>query len=68
MASWLTNSKVQLAAAAVVSGAVVAGGILGYQHVRRQEKIEDLKSSIPRLGKEHHAEKVRPYAQAEVGI
>jgi hypothetical protein len=59
MASWLTNSKAQLAATAIVSGAIVAGGILGYQHVRRQEKVEDLKSSIPRLGEEHQADKVR---------
>jgi hypothetical protein len=59
MASWLNNSKAQFAATALISGAIVAGGILGYQHVRRQEKIEDLKSSIPRLGKEHQANKVR---------
>lgn len=58
MASWLSNPKAQLAATAIVSGAIVAGGILGYQHVRRQEKVEDLKSSIPQLGKEHQADKV----------
>lgn len=27
--------------------------------MRRQEKVEDLKSSIPQLGKEHQADKVR---------
>jgi hypothetical protein len=59
MASWLSNNKAQLAATAIISGAIVAGGILGYQHVRRQEKVEDLKSSIPRLGEEHQADKVR---------
>ena len=41
-----------------MSGAVVAGAILGYQHVRRQEKVEDLKSSIPELGKGYVADKV----------
>lgn len=59
MASWLNNTKAQFAATAIVSGAIVAGSILGYQHVRRQEKLEDLKSSIPPLGKEHQADKVR---------
>jgi hypothetical protein len=38
---------------------VVAGAILSYQRVRRQEKVEDLKRSIPELGQNHYAEKVR---------
>jgi hypothetical protein len=60
MSSWLqraTSSKeFQFGATAMVSGAVVAGVILGYQHVRRQEKVEDLKSSIPALGEGHRAD------------
>lgn len=54
MSSWFQratgSTQVQLAATAIVSGAVVAGAILGYQHVRRIEKTEDLKRSIPDLG------------------
>lgn len=63
MSSWLSrttsSSQAQFAATALVSGAVVAGAIFGYQHVRRQERVEDLKSSIPELGKGHEADKVR---------
>jgi hypothetical protein len=62
MFSWLSratsSTQAQFAATAIVSGAVVAGAILGYQHVRRKERVEDLKSSIPELGQNHYAEKV----------
>ena len=63
MASWFSratsSTKAQFAATAIVSGAVVAGAILGYQAVRRHERVEDLKSSIPELGREGHvADKV----------
>jgi hypothetical protein len=65
MSSWLSratsSTQAQFAATAIVSGAVVAGAILGYQHVRRQERVEDLKSSIPELGRNHHSEKVGVY-------
>ena len=62
MSSWLqcaaSSKGFQFGATALVSGAVVAGAILGYQHVRRQEKVEDLKSSIPALGEGHRADRV----------
>ena len=62
MASWFqrtaSSSQAQFAATALVSGAVVAGAIFGFQHIRRQERLEDLKSSIPELGREHKADKV----------
>ena len=58
MGSWFSSKEFQFGATAMVSGVVVAAGILGYQHVRRQEKVEDLKSSIPVLGSEHQADKV----------
>lgn len=62
MSSWFqrtaSSSQAQFAATALVSGAVVAGAIFGFQHVRRQERLEDLKSSIPELGREHEADKV----------
>lgn len=51
MSSWLsrvsTSSQAQFAATAIVSGAVVAGAIFGYQAVKRHERIKDLKSEIP---------------------
>ncbi|CZR63751.1 related to E.coli molybdopterin-converting factor chlN [Phialocephala subalpina] len=54
MSSWFqratSSTQAQFAATAIVSGAVVAGAILGYQHVRRVERTEDLKRSIPALG------------------
>jgi hypothetical protein len=52
------SREFQFGATALVSGAVVAGAILGYQHVRRQERVEDLKSSIPALGDGHLGDKV----------
>jgi hypothetical protein len=45
-----TSSQAQFAATALVSGAVVAGAIFGYQAVRRQERVKDLKSGIPEVG------------------
>ncbi|RAL68615.1 hypothetical protein DID88_007328 [Monilinia fructigena] len=50
------SSQAQFTATAIVSGAVVAGAIFSYQALRRQEKVEDLKSSIPSLGRDHHAD------------
>ncbi|KAI9771786.1 MAG: hypothetical protein M1840_001556 [Geoglossum simile] len=56
MSSWLSRTasshKAQLAATAVVSGAVVAGAILGYQHTRRKNRVRDLKNSIPDVGED----------------
>ncbi|KAK6594644.1 putative ThiF domain protein [Botrytis cinerea] len=51
-----SSSQAQFTATALVSGAVVAGAIFSYQALRRQEKVEDLKSSIPSLGRDHHAD------------
>ncbi|KAI1478220.1 ubiquitin-protein ligase molybdopterin-converting factor [Daldinia eschscholtzii] len=42
-------SKVQFAATAIASGAVVAGTMLGYQRLQRKERINQLKESIPSL-------------------
>ncbi|KAI9779948.1 MAG: hypothetical protein M1839_007104 [Geoglossum umbratile] len=56
MSSWLSRTAsshtAQLAATAVVSGAVVAGAILGYQHTRRKNRVRDLKNSIPDVGED----------------
>ena len=59
MATWFSRERIQLAATAVASGVVVAGAILGYQHVRRIERVEDLKRSVPDLGDGHAVDKVR---------
>lgn len=62
MSSWLHrqagSSHGQLATAAVVSGAAVAGAILGYQSYKRKEAVQDLKASIPSLDDLHRAEMV----------
>ena len=62
MASWLdrqfSSHHVQLAAAAVISGAAVAATIYGMQAIRRKERVEELKASIPELNEKHHAEMV----------
>ncbi len=62
MASWLdqqfSSHRVQLAAAALISGAAVAGAIYGTQAVRRKEAVEELKASIPDLSEDHRAELV----------
>ncbi|KAI1329911.1 ubiquitin-protein ligase molybdopterin-converting factor [Xylariaceae sp. FL0255] len=50
-----SNTKVQFAATAIASAAVAAGAVLGYQRLRRKERIHDLKSSIPSLGDEGDA-------------
>lgn len=62
MSSWLqrqANSRgFQLAATAVLSGAVVAGAIHGYQSLKRAEAVDELKASIPNLSEKHRATKV----------
>lgn len=62
MTSWIgrvsTSQQAQLAATAIVSGAVVAGAILGYQSIRRHERVSELKSGIPEA-KEGGGNKVR---------
>lgn len=63
MSSWIerqtSNHQVQLAAAAILSGAVVAGAIFGTQAIRRKEAVEELKASIPELSEDHKASLVR---------
>ena len=60
--SWISRTTsshpAQLAATALVSGAVVAGAIFGFQHVRRQVRVDDLKRSIPGLDENHEADQV----------
>ncbi|RYP73877.1 hypothetical protein DL771_003319 [Monosporascus sp. 5C6A] len=42
-----SNSRAQLAATAIASGAVVAGAIFGYQNLQDQKRASQLKASIP---------------------
>lgn len=53
MSSFLSETfsspRVQLLATAAVSGVTVAGLILGYQALEREERLSELKNSIPRL-------------------
>lgn len=62
MSSWFQratgSTQAQFAATALVSGAVVAGAIFGYQAVQRRERLQDLKAGIPEVGAQHLADKV----------
>ena len=51
-------SSHQIAATAVVTAVAVAATIFGAQAIQRKIAVEDLKSSIPDLDEEHHAERV----------
>jgi hypothetical protein len=44
-----SNPRVQLLATAAVSGVTVAGLILGFQALEREERLSQLKNSIPNL-------------------
>lgn len=44
-----SNPRVQLLATAAVSGVTVAGLILGFQALEREERLSQLKNSIPKL-------------------
>jgi hypothetical protein len=62
MASWVdrqfSSHNVQLAAVALLSGVAVAGTIYGTQAIRRKERVDELKASIPELNESHHAQMV----------
>lgn len=62
MSSWVSrsvsNHNAQLVATAVVSGALVSSVILTYQTIRRKQRVDNLKASIPSLSDEHPATRV----------
>ncbi|KAJ9310138.1 hypothetical protein C8Q69DRAFT_497785 [Paecilomyces variotii] len=68
MSSWLQrqlgSQQTQLTATAVLSGAAVAGTILGYQALKRREAVKELKSSIPPISEQHKAQKLSEYGTA----
>lgn len=51
----LSNPRVQLLATAAVSGVTVAGLILGFQALEREERLSELKNSIPQLSNNENA-------------
>jgi hypothetical protein len=62
MSSWISRAtesrNAQLITTAVVSGALVASTILGFQKARRMYRVADLKASIPEIDDHHHAARV----------
>jgi hypothetical protein len=62
MSSWISRAtesrNAQLITTAVVSGAVVASTIFGFQKARRMYRVADLKASIPDVDDEHFAQRV----------
>lgn len=54
-----SSHQVQLGVTAVLSGVVAACAVIGYQKVRRKERVKSLKDSIPDISKEHVATRVR---------
>lgn len=45
----ISSPRFQLAATAIASGVTVAGLILGYQAFEQEERLSELKNSIPSL-------------------
>lgn len=60
--SWLnrttSSTGFQFGATAIAASVFTAGALLSYQALRRNEAIEDLKASIPELGRDHLGDKV----------
>lgn len=62
MASYIpdfSNHRVQLIATAIASGVTVASLLLGYQTLEREERLSELKNSIPSLTDGHKVQRVR---------
>ncbi|OAK97012.1 hypothetical protein IQ06DRAFT_350719 [Phaeosphaeriaceae sp. SRC1lsM3a] len=68
MSSWISKAtesrNAQLITTAVVSGAIVASTIIGFQQARRLYRVADLKASIPEIDDEHHAQRLTEYGAA----
>ncbi|KAH7067804.1 hypothetical protein FB567DRAFT_256205 [Paraphoma chrysanthemicola] len=68
MSSWISRAtesrNAQLVTTAVVSGALVASTILGFQKARRMYRVADLKASIPEIDENHHAARLTEYGAA----
>lgn len=53
-----TDHRLQLVATAVLSGGIVAAGLLSYQRLAHDKRVSRLKDSIPDPGQEHKLQKV----------
>lgn len=42
-----SDSRIQLAATAIISGGIAAAGILSYQRLSHEKRVSKLKDSIP---------------------
>lgn len=58
LARTTSDSRFHLAATAVISGGVVAAGILSYQRLSHEKRVSRLKDSIPDLSDNHPLQKV----------
>lgn len=62
MSSWIqrqaSSHHVQLAGAALLGGAAVAGTIFGVQAIRRRVAMDELKASIPNIDEDHASRNV----------
>lgn len=56
----LASPRLQLLATAILSGATAACLLLGYQAREREERLSELKSSIPSLTEADHGSKKVP--------
>ncbi|KAG9241687.1 ubiquitin-protein ligase-like protein molybdopterin-converting factor [Calycina marina] len=68
MMSWFQRTtstpSFQFGATALVAGGLTAAALLSYQHLRREEAIDELKSSIPELDKSHPGIQLTNYGTA----
>ncbi|KAH7065958.1 hypothetical protein BKA63DRAFT_168027 [Paraphoma chrysanthemicola] len=68
MSSWISRAtesrNAQLVTTAVVSGALVASTIFGFQKARRMYRVAELKASIPEIDEHHHAARLTEYGAA----
>lgn len=59
-----SNPRFQLLATAVLSGATAASLVLGYQALDREERLSELKRSIPALDDEHEVQRLNNFGGA----
>jgi len=49
----MPSHNVQLGVTAVIAGAVGAFAVVGFQQIRRQERIQRIRDEIPEVAEEH---------------
>lgn len=64
-----SDSRFQLAATALLSGGIVAAGLLSYQRLSHEQRVSRLKNSIPNPSDDHTLQKVskHPHQQPRCG-